>query len=302
VVSGQWGTNLFADAPSPATLTLNTTPTGASVSINGESRGVTPLSLTLAAGNYSVTLTSPDGHERSMDVALGAGQSLVQQVEWAAVPVAAAPKIGALKVQTDPAGGVVFVDDVRRGVAPISVSDLSEGTHRLLVTTETGSYRREVVITAGETLSVVVAPQAPAVSAGFLRVVSPVLLQLRANNDLVGNSESDRVMLPAGEHELEMVNDALGFRRTQQVRISAGRTTDVRVAVPNGLLSINAVPWAEVWLNDERLGQTPLANISRPIGTYRVTLRHPQLGERQAAITVSARETARLGVDMRRPQ
>jgi hypothetical protein len=99
-----------------------------------------------------------------------------------------------------------------------------------------------------------------------------------------------------------MVNDALGFRRTQQVRISAGRTTDVRVAVPNGLLSINAVPWAEVWLNDERLGQTPLANISRPIGTYRVTLRHPQLGERQAAITVSARETARLGVDMRRPQ
>jgi hypothetical protein len=39
--------------------------------------------------------------------------------------------------------------------------------------------------------------------------------------------------------------------------------------------------------------------VSRPIGTYRVTLRHPQFGERQASVTVTSQETARLGVDMR---
>jgi hypothetical protein len=30
-----------------------------------------------------------------------------------------------------------------------------------------------------------------------------------------------------------------------------------------------------------------------------VTFRHPQFGERQATVTVSAKETARLGIDMR---
>jgi hypothetical protein len=169
----------------------------------------------------------------------------------------------------------------------------------LLVASDSGSVRRPVTITAGETLSVVVAPHAPAVSAGWLRVSSPVLLTLRSDGDLVGNSESERVMLPAGEHQIEMSNDALGFSRTQRVTIAAGRTADVRVALPNGTLSINAIPWAEVWLNDERIGQTPLGNIARPIGTYRVTLRHPQFGERQASVTVTAKETARLGVDMR---
>jgi hypothetical protein len=32
---------------------------------------------------------------------------------------------------------------------------------------------------------------------------------------------------------------------------------------------------------------------------YRVTLRHPQLGEKQTTVTVTSKETARLGVDMR---
>jgi hypothetical protein len=297
-----WIANVFAVTPEPASLTVSTVPAGAQVFINGEDRGAAPLSLTLAAGQYQVRLRAANGQERVLDVSLREGQSMVQQIEWAATPAPVAATTGALHVQTDPPGQAVFVDDVRRGTTPLTVAELTPGEHRLVVSSESGSYRRAVSIKANETLSVVVAPQAPAVSAGWLRVNSPVLLQLRARGDLIGNTESDRVMLPAGEHDIEMVNDALGFVRTQRVTISAGRTADLRVAVPNGLLSINAVPWAEVWINGERLGETPLANISKPIGNYVVTFRHPQLGERQASVTVSAKATARVGIDMRQPQ
>jgi hypothetical protein len=297
-----WAARVFAVTPEPASLTVSTVPAGAQVSINGENKGATPLSLTLAAGTYQLRLTSATGQERLLDVTLRDGQSMVQQIEWAATPVAPVTTTGALHVQTDPPGQAVFVDDVRRGTTPLTVSELTPGEHRLVVSSETGSYRRAVSIKANETLSVVVAPQAPAVSAGWLRVSSPVLLQLRARGDLVGNTESDRVMLPAGEHDIEMVNDALGFARTQRVTIAAGRTADLRVTLPNGLLSINAVPWAEVWINGERLGETPLANISKPIGNYVVTFRHPQLGERQTSVTVSTKATARVGIDMRQPQ
>lgn len=300
--SGGWADRVFAVTPKPASLTLNTTPTGALVLINGEAKGATPLLLELAAGTYQVQLTSPLGQERTLDVTLQEGQSVVQQIEWAEAPAPVAVTSGALHVQTDPPGQAVFIDDVRRGVSPLTISDLSTGEHRLVVTSDAGSYRRAIAITAGQTLSVVVAPHAPAVSAGWLRVASPVLLQLRAAGDLIGNTENDRVMLPAGQHDIEMRNDALGFVRTQRVTVAAGRTSEVRVPLPNGLLSINAVPWAQVWLDGEPLGDTPLANIERPIGNYRVTLRHPQLGERQATVTVSLKETARLGVDMRQPQ
>jgi hypothetical protein len=296
--SAGWVNNAFAVTPQPATLAISTTPAGADVSINNEAKGRTPLSLTMAAGTYQLRLMSPSGQERVVDVTLTPGQSMVQQIEWASVPAAVATT-GALHVQTDPPGQAVFVDDQRRGVSPLTVTDLTSGEHRLVVTSEGGSYRRAVTIKAGETLSVVVAPGTPVVSAGWVRVASPILLQVRSQGDLIGNSESDRVMLPAGEHTLELVNESLGFARTERVRVAAGRTAEVRVAVPNGLLSINALPWAEVWLNGERVGDTPLANISRPIGTYRVTFRHPQFGEKQSSVTVTTKGTTRLGVDMR---
>jgi hypothetical protein len=297
--SGFWAYKTFALTPPTASLSLRTTPEGAQVNVNGQPYGATPVALSLAPGSYQVKLTALNGQERSFDVTLKAGETVVQQVEWAAAPAPAVPTTGALRVQTEPAGQVVFVDDTRRGVSPLTIADLAAGEHRLVVSSDAGTVRRPVTITAGETLNVVVAPHAPAVSAGFLRVTSPVLLQLRANGDLIGNTESARVMLPAGDHEIVMSNEALGFSRTQRVSVGAGRTADVRVTMPNGTLSINAVPWAEVYLNGERLGETPLANISRPIGVYRVTLRHPQLGEKQTTDTVTSKETARLGVDMR---
>ena len=297
--SGFWAYQAFAVAAPSASLSLRTTPEGAQVAVNGQPSGATPVALTLSPGTYQVKLTSPAGQERTFDVTLKAGETVVQQVEWAAAPTPAPVTTGGLRVLTEPPGQAVFVDDTRRGNSPLTIPDLTAGEHRLVVSSDSGTVRRPITITAGETLSVVVAPNAPAVSAGWLRVTSPVLLQLRAGGDLIGNTESARVMLPAGDHEILMTNDALGFSRTQRVNIAAGRTAEVRVTLPNGTLSINAVPWAEVWLNGERLGETPLANVSRPIGTYRVSLRHPQFGERQATVTVTTKETARLGVDMR---
>ena len=295
-----WAYRTFVvSAPSTASLSLQTSPAGAEVTINGKPSGTTPLSTTLPAGAYQVHLKAPSGQERTIDVDLQAGQSVIQQIEWAVGPAAVSATAGALHVQTEPAGQVVVVDDVRRGTSPLTVSGLSPGRHRLVVSGAGTPYRRDVTITAGNTLSLTVSPRAAGSSAGWLRISAPILLQIRANGELVGNTEVERVMLPAGEHTLEMRNDAFGFSATRRVTVAPGRTADLRVAVPNGTLSINAIPWAEVWLNGERVGETPLANLSRPIGNYQVTLRHPQLGERQASVTVSVKDPARLGVDMR---
>lgn len=299
---GAWAYRAMALSPEMSSLTLNTTPAGAQVTVDGKAMGVTPTAMRLAAGTYGVVLTAATGQERQIAVTLRPGESVVHQVEWAEPPPAAvAATTGTLHVQTDPPGQTVFVDDTRRGMSPVTISALTPGGHSVQVIGSAGTFRRPVTITAGEMVSLVIAPNAPAVSAGWIRIASPLLLQLHVGGNLIGNTESDRVMLPTGVHEVHISNPALGYSVTRQVTVTAGRTAEVRITPPEGRLSINALPWAEVWLNGERLGPTPIANLSRPIGTHEVVLRHPQLGERRATLTVSLKDTARLGIDMRTP-
>jgi hypothetical protein len=74
----------------------------------------------------------------------------------------------------------------------------------------------------------------------------------------------------------------------------------VAVALPNGVLSLNAEPWAEVWIDGQKVGETPLGNVSVPIGPHEIVFRHPQLGEQRHAVTVTQAAPVRVSVDMRK--
>ena len=65
-------------------------------------------------------------------------------------------------------------------------------------------------------------------------------------------------------------------------------------------MNINAQPWAEVWVDGQRIGETPIGNLSRPVGPHEVVLRHPEFGERRETVIVTLKQPARLGVDMRK--
>jgi hypothetical protein len=297
--AGYWAWSQRAPAtPAPASLTVQTTPPGLQVTIAGKPAGVTPVTMSLPPGEYRVGLSAADGRQRDFAVTLAAGASLVRDVEMA--PLAAAVPSGSLHVETEPARQAVLVDGIDRGFSPITVAELTPGEHQVVVRTAGGNIRRTIQVREGETVSLLVSgAELPAVRAGWVTFSSPIRLELRENGRFLGSTDVERLMLPAGEHEIEMTNDALGFQTTRRIAIAADRTTAVPVEVPTGTVNINALPWAEVWLGGERIGETPIANLSRPIGNYEVLLRHPQYGERRARVTVSARQTARLGVDMR---
>jgi hypothetical protein len=106
-------------------------------------------------------------------------------------------------------------------------------------------------------------------------------------------------MLPVGEHVLDMSSDELHFRIQRVVKISAGTTTTVQFDLPRASLSINAKPWAEVWVDGERVGDTPIGNLVKSIGLHDVVLRHPQLGERREQVLVTLNQPAHLSVDLR---
>ena len=67
-----------------------------------------------------------------------------------------------------------------------------------------------------------------------------------------------------------------------------------------GRLSVNAQPWAQVLIDDNPVGETPLANVQVPIGDHQIIFRHPQMGERRERVTVRADVPARVSTTFQR--
>jgi len=142
-------------------------------------------------------------------------------------------------------------------------------------------------------------PQAGANVSGWIAVNAPAELQVYEHDRLIGSSRSDRIMMAVGRHELELVNESLGYRSTRTIEVGAGQVATVRPEWPRGTVALNALPWAEVFINGERIGETPIGSHSLPVGTHEIVFRHPELGERRSSATVVVGAPTRVSVDMR---
>jgi hypothetical protein len=284
-------------APTTGTVAVTTDPAGAAVVIDGEAHGTTPATATLKPGPHTIEL-SKDGVRRTMTVNVTANQQLSQFIE---MPKATAGT-GDLQVRTDPPGAKVVVDGQVRGTSPVTVQGLTPGNHVVVLQNDLGSVNEDVTVQAGATASLVVplkAPQGAPVS-GWISISAPAELQVLESDRLLGTSRTDRIMVAAGRHEIEIVNEALGFRTTQSIQVAPGQVARIKPDWPTGTIAINATPWANVTLDGKDLGETPVGNTTVPIGTHEVVFKHPQLGEQRFTTTVTANTPARLSVDMRK--
>ena len=282
------------------TAVFTSVPDGASISIDGTTRGVTPLRVRLPAGTHSVQITSGP-MLRTLPITVEAGGVVSQYVELAAAPAATG---GRLEIGSEPPGALVALDGISKGVTPLVIADAAAGQHRVTVSAGGNSVNRTVNVTRGATATLVVAiapaPVAADSSAGWLTIQSPIDMDIMEDGRILGSTRMERVMLPVGSHRIELANPALEFTIARTVQIAAGRTANVAIARPSGRLSVNAVPWADVSLDGVSIGTTPLGEMAVPIGAHELVFRHPQLGERRQTVTVKAQTPARIGIDLRK--
>jgi hypothetical protein len=285
------------------TVTIETNPAGLDLAVDGKPLGRTPLTTVLAAGPHDLQVGTA-ANLRNIRIDVSAGTAVVQRVEFAERTAAGTPTTGGLRVHTEPAQLTVLIDGTPRGLSPVEVDSLAAGDHEISVRTASGTVRRSVSLKPGETLSVLLSSPGPATesaaAAGWMTVSSPVALRLREAGKVIGTSETERLMLPAGDHDIEFANEALGFTIRKTVRVAAGKMAATKIDLPNGVLSINAQPWAEVWVDGERVGETPIGNLPRRIGNHEVVLRHPELGERRQSVVIVVDKPTRIGVDLRK--
>ena len=117
--------------------------------------------------------------------------------------------------------------------------------------------------------------------------------QRRAGLGLDGDHRAGRRPVvrgrPAARHQPERSADGLGgattsrssARRsaivlTRTVQVTPGKVTPIKIDFPKGTIALNAAPWAEVWVDGEKLGDTPIGNLSLTLGAHDIVFRHPE--------------------------
>lgn len=232
---------------------------------------------------------------------------------------------GTLVISTNPAGAEALVDGTRRGTTPLTLT-LPAGSHKVELRGQGEARIIPVTIAAGAQVAqyvdlpkplspadthVAVVPEvgptstpgaddAPA-SAGWITVAGKLEVQLYEADRLLGSSRIDRIMVPAGKHDLDLVNDLIGYRATRSIQVVPGRVSTVTVDPPKGAIAINAQPWAEVWMDGAKVGETPIGNLAVTAGSHDVVFRHPDFGEQRETVLVTLKNPVRLSVDMRKP-
>ena len=153
-------------APKVGTVVLESLPSGAQVLVDGQPMGQTPLTTTLPAGTHRVDFKYR-GKTRTMDVVVPQGGRAAELVDWT-------PKTtGRLQVNSEPGGARVLVDNVARGVTPLTLDDLALGTHSVVLESGAGSVKRTVTLKADEAATL-----SETIYAGWLKVFSPFELTI----------------------------------------------------------------------------------------------------------------------------
>jgi hypothetical protein len=160
----------------PGTMDIRSNPDNASVVINNNYRGKTPLTLNdLDSGVYNVTFSRFGYGKVSMPVNVEPGATTE-------VTATLAPLTGTLAINTSPAGARLTVDGADTGLSPVTLSNLTMGDH-IINATKDGYIpaEQQVSVIANQTLTTdIVLQPVPVVPFPTLRAAGLVPATLAA--------------------------------------------------------------------------------------------------------------------------
>ena len=192
------------------------------------------------------------------------------------------------------------------GKTPLTLYDISPGKHKVtLVLVDYEKYAQEVEVIAGKTIDlsttlVSIKPKPPSV--GKLVLVStPSSAKVYLNNTYKGTTPLTIDQLKPGDYQLKLSKD--GYQDwSKKVTVVTSKTNTLSVsliAIPKpapiyGQLSIDSTPSAQVCLNDQVKGSTPLTLDNLNPGTYQLKLTKEGYQDFQKEVQIKAGETTQI--------
>lgn len=203
-------------------------------------------------------------------------------------------KAGSIVITTLPPGARVLLDGKEQGDSPMTLEGVAPGRHTLTFVTASVTVKKTVKVELGKTLTLDVP-----VGNGWIAVFAPITLDIAENGKAIGTAEQGRLILSPGPHELTLSNRDFGYSETRTVEVEPNEERSITVR-PTGEVNLQAVPWAEVWIDGKKIETTPI-KLQVPLGTHEIVFKHPQFGERNKTAVVTASTPLMLTVDFTKP-
>jgi hypothetical protein len=269
--------------PDYGSITVDSSPSGAAVYLNGNYRGVAPVSITqVRSGSYSVEcdLVNYQPYSTTTTVSMGT-------TSYVNCPLQKIVSPGSLYIVSDPAGAVTYLDGTYKGKTPLSLSNIAPTTHTVEFDLS-GFYdwKSTVTVPAGgtRTVSATLAP-IPASTTGWISVTSvpagaTVFLDGTAAGQTAGNGVLKINNVRSGDHTLRV--EMVGYQPySATVTVQVSTVSDVLatlVPIPGpattGTVSVTSTPsGANVFIDNVLRGVTPLTLADIPAGSHLILLR-----------------------------
>ena len=272
-------------------IILESEPSGASVYINNEFVGNTPLNnYKQSYGTYQYRLESPNYHPATGTIELNAGKFEQR--------IALKPAFGSISVKSNVAGAKILLDGKPTGKnSPATLTEIPSGSHTITLQMDKYAPRQqEVIVEDGQTASV-----SMSLDARFARITINSLdgAEIYSNGKLLGKGRISEGMME-GYYDLEA---RLNHHKsvTKQIQVVAGQSQEITLnPVPKyGSLDIVSTPHdATIIIDGKEVGRTPYTIDKLLEGEHTVTISKEGYSVFKKVVNISENNTETVSATM----
>ncbi len=288
-------------APDVGSIHIESSPSGAAVTLNGNYRGTTPLTInSIYTGSYPISIELSGYYPYSSTVSVYAGST--SQVYGSLTPLVST---GSLYITSDPPGATVYLDASYSGKTPLTLNNVATGNH--VVEMDLSGYydwKSTVTVPAGGTRTVSATLQRiPTSSTGWIYVSSsPGGATVTLDGTNVGQTPTSGSLklnnIAAGSHSMSLqLNGYQTYTTGVNVVVSTVSQVDAILTpanVPSGVggLSVSSTPaGADTYVDNVYRGITPLTLNDITAGSHTLLLQLAGYNDYAATVQVNSGAT-----------
>ena len=272
-------------------------PKGAKLFIDGTLKGTTPATLNLRAKNYYGVRIENEGYVPfTKRILISKTQTTFGPYELEAET----PKVGFVTISSKPSGAKIYIGAKDTNlVTPAKIEDFPVGEKQIVEVVLEGFH--------ADTRSFTLESKEGELHFDLERKLANLTLNISPSNATVyldGKERGHQILnLEAGrDYKLEIYAKGYEpFKDTYRVTEREGRLNislkKKRAAM--GVVNIGAIPWATVYVNGKKIGDTPIVPYSVSVGKHQFEFRHPDYKPIKKTITIKKGKNANISIDFR---
>ncbi|MFV9676140.1 MAG: PEGA domain-containing protein [Methanosarcinales archaeon] len=233
--------------PTTGSVKVTSSPSGASVYLDGTYKGTTTLTINdVSPGKHTIRVSREGCEDRSTSVQVTAGDTAYVSLSLSCPP---APKNGYIRVTSSPSSAEVRMDGAYKGTTTVTISNVPVGWHRITLSLSGyHSQSQDVDVSAGSTSYVDITLD-PVSSPGSISVTSsPSKAYIDLDGDYTGFITPKTISgVSKGTHIIKLRYSGY-YDWSTSVNVASGRTADVygsltvKSSQTPGAISVSSTP------------------------------------------------------------